>query len=197
MAEDISEVLDENNSSSLERAALKGVVECIENAIKPTNGPHRFILPSGEVIVGEVADSVYRILTGLRDIARDGLSSAEQVVGESSRDVNNNPTPQGNRPSREEVAEAVEMILLRRAIVKRLDGYTLETSREVADAVIPLFSTQPDHAPGEARKCLGCGEMLGEPHRSECGYSRFLGDTVRIDATRPDDPQPQTEGGAA
>jgi hypothetical protein len=103
--------------------------------------------------------------------ARDmGLSRAPQGADDASGIDPNNPTPQGNRPSREEVARVLfdcerERSDLTDRVICMAAGRPLKYSmardwtnadehdREAyltdADAILSLFPTQPDHAPGE------------------------------------------------
>jgi len=69
----------------------------------------------------------------------------------NSRDVNNNPTPQGNRPSREEVV----------AIYQRAADEDL-SHQWIKSQILSLFPTQPDHAPGEggARSAFGKAQPI-------------------------------------
>lgn len=62
------------------RGALEALKSAVDNSIRPIDEPNRVILKNGNIIEGEAADVIHRILISARKLAVHGLDTNEPPV---------------------------------------------------------------------------------------------------------------------
>lgn len=98
---------------------------------------------------------------GLRDIIRSIIDCAVDALDAPQVP---RPAPQA-APTRDEIASAAERIIIQRHFDKKIDGYTLPTSLEIADAILAL--SRP-----ASSTCHGCGASF-DPNCTVCGGLKY------------------------